>query len=54
MVEDLTVPWLKLILIARRPVKVVVAVVVVEGHSAKSVAFASATVSFVNLDITPK
>ena len=31
-----------------------VAVVVVEGHSAKSVAFASATVSFVNLDITPK
>ena len=30
------------------------AVVVVEGHSAKSVAFASATVSFVNLDITPK
>ena len=29
-------------------------VVDVEGHSAKSVAFASATVSFVNLDITPK
>ena len=28
--------------------------VVVEGHSAKSVALASATVSFVNLDITPK
>ena len=29
-------------------------VVVVEGHNAKSVAFDSATVSFVNLDITPK